>query len=152
VEIFIEFSQESSRWAKIQNPDIVRSYRTLSDQRFLGRILNLGAHWRDAGHCPAPDNVRLEVSILEVLKKDLAWLFSLHPHTSLNSTVFLYSRNIKENFIETPLKLLQRPFNWIDTNLGSLFPFLLFDCLNSCLILIETIRFLFGLFSITEIK
>jgi hypothetical protein len=26
---------------------------------------------------------------LEVLKKDLTWLFSLHPHTPLNSTVFL---------------------------------------------------------------
>jgi hypothetical protein len=24
--------------------------------------------------------------------------------------VFLYSRNIKQNFVETPLKLLQRPF------------------------------------------
>jgi hypothetical protein len=110
----------------------------------------LGAHRRDAGHCSA--NVQREVSVLEVLKKDLAWLFSLHPHVPLNSTVFLYSRNIKENFVETPLKLLQRPFNWIDTNLGSLSPFLLFDCLNSCLILIETIKFLFVLFSITEIK
>jgi hypothetical protein len=36
--------------------------------------------------------------------------------------------------------------------LGVSFPFLLFGYLNSCLILIETIRFLFGLFSITEIN
>jgi hypothetical protein len=69
------------------------------------------------------DNVQLEVSILEVLKKDLTWLFSLHPHTPLNSTIFLYSRNIKQDFIETPLKILQRPFIWIDTNLGVSFSF-----------------------------
>jgi hypothetical protein len=56
----------------------------------------MGAHWRDVKHClPRPDNVRLEVSILEVLKKDLAWLFLLYLHAPLNSTVFLYSRNIK---------------------------------------------------------
>jgi hypothetical protein len=66
--------------------------------------------------------------------------------------VFLYSRNIKQNFVETPLKLLQRPFIWIDMNVGFFFPFLLFDCLNFCLILIEMIIFLFELFSITEIK
>jgi hypothetical protein len=69
VEIYIELSQESSRWVKIQNPDIVRSNRTLSSQGFLQRISNLGAHWRDAEHCSArPDNVRLEVFILEELK------------------------------------------------------------------------------------
>jgi hypothetical protein len=32
VEIYIELSQESSPWAKIPNPDIVRLGRTLSSQ------------------------------------------------------------------------------------------------------------------------
>jgi hypothetical protein len=27
--------------------------------------------------------------------KDLTCLFSLHPHAPLNSTIFIYSRNIK---------------------------------------------------------
>jgi hypothetical protein len=36
-------------------------------------------------------------------EKDLTWLFSLHPHTPLNSTVFLYSRNMKNNFFNLSL-------------------------------------------------
>jgi hypothetical protein len=43
------------------------------------------------------------------VEKDLAWLFSLHPHASLNSTIFLYSRNMKKNFIETPLNSFKDP-------------------------------------------
>jgi hypothetical protein len=43
------------------------------------------------------------------IEKDLAWLFLLHPHAPLNSTVFLYSRNIKENFVETPLNSFKDP-------------------------------------------
>jgi hypothetical protein len=43
------------------------------------------------------------------VEKDLAWLFTFHPHTPLNSTVFLYSRNIKENFVETPLNSFKGP-------------------------------------------
>jgi hypothetical protein len=50
------------------------------------------------------------------VEKDLAWLFSPHPHTPLNSTISLYSRNIKENFIETPMNSFKDPsfgLTWI---------------------------------------
>jgi hypothetical protein len=145
VDIYIELSQESTHWAKVQNPDIVRwcwtlfgwaehcpirpnivrsgisgkdfelwgltgempdivrSDQTLFGQGFLGRVLNLGAHWRDDRHCLA------EGVCFGSVEKDLAWLFSLHPHAPLNSTIFLYSRNIKENFVETPLNSFKDP-------------------------------------------
>jgi hypothetical protein len=127
-------------------PDIVWSDWTLSGQGFLGRILNLGAHWRDGRHCPT------RVVGFGRVEKDLAWLFSLHPHAHLNSMVFLYSRNIKENFIETLLNSFKDPSFELTQIWGSLFPFLLFDCLNFYLLLIEMIRFLFRLFLIIEIK
>jgi hypothetical protein len=75
-------------------PDIVRLGRTLSDQGFLGRILNLGAHWRDAGHCPAgPDKIQLEVSALEVLKK--TWLdYFYFIHTSVLIVRCFYTQGI----------------------------------------------------------
>jgi hypothetical protein len=103
VEIYIELSRESSSWVKIQNPDIVRMGQTLSGQEFLRRILNLGAHWRDVRQCPT------EGVCFGSVEKDLAWLFSLHLHAPLNSTILLYSRNIKENFVETPLNSFKDP-------------------------------------------
>jgi hypothetical protein len=60
------------------------------------------------------------------VEKDLALLFSLHPHGPLNSTIFLYSRNIKENFIETPLNSFKDPSFGLTQIWGSVFPFLLF--------------------------
>jgi hypothetical protein len=47
---------------------------------------------------------------------------------------------------------LSPSFKLIRSGGGVSFPFLLFDYLNSCLILIDTIIFLFALFSITEIN
>jgi hypothetical protein len=54
----------------------------------------LGAHWRDAGHCLArSDNVQLEVSILEVLKK--TWLDYFHfIHTLLLIVRYFYTQEI----------------------------------------------------------
>jgi hypothetical protein len=75
-----------------------------------------------------PDIVRRQVGgvCFGSVEKDLAWLFSLHPHTPLNSMVFLYSRNIKENFIETPLNSFEDPSFGLTRLWGSPFPFLLF--------------------------
>jgi hypothetical protein len=56
----------------------------------------------------------------------LAWLFSLHPHAPLNSTVFIYSGNIKENFVETPLNSFKYPSFGLTRIWVSLFAFLLF--------------------------
>jgi hypothetical protein len=36
-------------------------------------------------------------------EKDLTWLFSLHPHAPLNSTTFIYSRNMGNNFFNLSL-------------------------------------------------
>jgi hypothetical protein len=79
VEIYKEFSQKSSRWAKIQNSYVVRVGLSVSVWGFLGQSQTLFG-WR---------------FLFWMYEKDLTWLFSLHPHTSLNSTIFLYSRNIK---------------------------------------------------------
>jgi hypothetical protein len=66
-------------------------------------FLNWGWSSSNVGHCSAgPDNIRLEVSILDGWK-ELIWLFSLHPHAPLNSTIFLYSRNMKNNFFNLSL-------------------------------------------------
>jgi hypothetical protein len=56
--------------------------------------LNLRAYRRDAGHCPTrPDNVRLEVSVLEVLRK--TWLGYFHfIHTPLLIVWYSYTQEI----------------------------------------------------------
>jgi hypothetical protein len=60
------------------------------------------------------------------VEKDLAWLILLHPHAPLNSTVFLYSTNIKENCVATPLNSFKDPSFGLTRIWGCLFPFLLF--------------------------
>jgi hypothetical protein len=87
-------SQESSRWAKIQNPDIVRLGQTLFDQTRLCPIRGLREGfliWGRAGEMP--DIVWLEVSILEVLRK--TWLGYFHfIHTPLLIVRYFYTQEI----------------------------------------------------------
>jgi hypothetical protein len=67
--MYIELSQEFSRWAKIRIPDNVRWCRKMSDWKFLW--------WMEAilgrvEQCPpGPDNVRLGVSVWGSFGKDL---------------------------------------------------------------------------------
>jgi hypothetical protein len=77
--------------------------------------------------------------------------FHFIQHTPLNSTMFLYSRNIKNNLKHQLSSLKDLSFE-LTRVVGVSFPFLLFGYLNPYLILIEMIRFLFGLFFIIEIN
>jgi hypothetical protein len=95
VEIYIELSQESSHWAKIQNLDIVqydfvRSGVSVKDFKLVGSLERCRTLSGLARQYPAG-----RVCFGKV-ERDLALLFSLHSHVPLNSTVFLYSRNIKK--------------------------------------------------------
>jgi hypothetical protein len=159
--IFIGLSQETSYWAQIQNSGRVQGSWTMFGRvvqsligSLCGTFLNFGANSGRAGQSPTElDIVRHEVSVLDDFEKtwSLAWISNLHffHHTRHNSTVLLYSRNIKMlcSIAWAPSKT----FYLNRQELGVSF-LLLFGYLNSCLILIEMIRFLFVLFSITEIN
>jgi hypothetical protein len=95
--VYVGHSQESSRWAKIQNLDKVWGGGQ-SDNVQLGLSVNWGLSQ------VGPNKVRqgqtlsdcrfLFVDGFEKTWNRLTRLFSLHPTAPLNSTVFLYSRNI----------------------------------------------------------
>jgi hypothetical protein len=134
VETYIALSQESSRWVKIQNPDIVRLGLSMSFWGFLGQSRTLSGWW----------------FLFWMYEKDLTCYFYF-IHTPLLIVRYSYTKKYKNTLKHRLSSFKDHSFE-LTRIWGSLFPFLLFGCLNFCLILIETIRFLFGLFSITEIN